>query len=286
VDQSGARRVGGVLGMVAVVSLLLAAVAAASRPEDPAAAPALGEAPLRLIVDAGSLLLLVTAVLGLALAVWALWPRPEEELPALPRRRRRDIVGMALSAALLVVLAVWLRGRGLVRLPALPPPPSSAPGAGPGPAAPAPGAAGAGLEGIAALVALAVVLVAAFLTWRALRRRRPSGAPDALAGLRAVLDDAIEDVLAEADARQAVIAAWARLERILARHGLPRREAEAPFEYAARAGDELAAGTVSLERLADLFEWARFSLNEVTPAMREEALTGLRAVRDGLPHAA
>jgi hypothetical protein len=93
-------------------------------------------------------------------------------------------------------------------------------------------------------------------------------------------------VLREADPRRAVIAAWARLEKVMARHGLARRDAEAPFEYAARAGAELAVEDLSLGRLADLYEWARFSLHEVTPAMRGEALTGLLAVRDGLRRAA
>ncbi|HSR22823.1 MAG TPA: DUF4129 domain-containing protein, partial [Candidatus Eisenbacteria bacterium] len=100
--------------------------------------------------------------------------------------------------------------------------------------------------------------------------------------LQAVLDDAIEDVLAEADPRRAVIAAWARLERVLARSGLPRWDSEAPFEYAARAGAALEVEASWLERLADLFEWARFSTHEVTPAMRDEALDRLVAVRDGL----
>src|SRR5262249_52411393 len=102
----------------------------------------------------------------------------------------------------------------------------------------------------------------------------------------AVLDDAIDDVLAEADPRRAVIAAWARLERVLGRYGLPRRESEAPFEYAARAGGELGdrigVEGAWMEPLAGLFEWARFSTHDVTPAMREEALHGLVSVRDRL----
>jgi hypothetical protein len=140
-------------------------------------------------------------------------------------------------------------------------------------------------------MALAVVsgllLAAAGLAWVGLRSRAGRVAPGSvLAGLESVLDDAVEDVLREADPRRAVIAAWARLERVMARHGLARRDAEAPCEYAVRAGSELAVEDLSLERLADLYEWARFSLHEVTPDMRGEALTGLLAVRDGLRRAA
>ena len=38
-----------------------------------------------------------------------------------------------------------------------------------------------------------------------------------------VLEDTLDDLRAEADPRRAVIAAYARLERVLATHGLPRR---------------------------------------------------------------
>jgi len=143
-----------------------------------------------------------------------------------------------------------------------------------------------GPDWIAVAIAAGLVLAAAVLAWRTLRNARIRSSRSPLASLEALLDDAIEDVLAEADPRRAVIAAWARLERVLAGHGLPRRAAEAPFEFALRACLELGIQRASLERLADLYEWARFSLNEVTPAMREQALNGLLDVRDGLRVAA
>jgi Domain of unknown function (DUF4129) len=284
VDTSRAGRAGSLVAALVAVSVLLAAVAAASRPEDAAAAPTLGEAPFRLLLDAASVLLLLAAGLGLGLIVWAFWPRPEEDRPALPPRRRRSAAAMAVSAALFVVLAVWLRGRGVLRLPAVGPAGPAAPGGGPATAGPAPGPGGpgAGLEWLAVAAVLVLGLAAVLVVAWLLRPRRPAAPGATLAGIRQVLEDAIEDVLAETDPRRAVIAAWARLERVLAGHGLPRREAEAPAEYAARADAELAGGAVPLGRLADLFEWARFSLHDVTPAMREEALGGLRAVRDGL----
>jgi hypothetical protein len=104
--------------------------------------------------------------------------------------------------------------------------------------------------------------------------------------LAAVLDDAIEDVLREQDPRRAVIAAWARLERVLAAHGLPRQPAQAPFEYAGLAVAEAELTPAAVEGLARLFEWARFSVNEVTPGMREEALGALVAIRDQIRLAA
>jgi hypothetical protein len=206
-------------------------------------------------------------------------------MPALPPRRRWAL-GTLVSAVVFTGIALWLRaGRG-GRL--LTPPTAGAGGAPrlPGLPLPARPAAAAAFDWVAAAIVLALLLGAAVAAWWFLRPRAGPGGPRALARLRAVLDDAIEDVLAEADPRRAVIAAWARLERVLARSGVARHESEAPFEYAARAGGAIGVETVSLERLAELFEWARFSLHEVTPAMRQEALDGLVAVRDGLRLAA
>lgn len=75
----------------------------------------------------------------------------------------------------------------------------------------------------------------------------------------------------ERDPRRAVIAAGARLEGVLGAHGLPRLPAEAPFEYTARAFAELREFGVTeptLDRLARLFEWARFSSASHGPESR------------------
>ena len=273
---------GGTLLAVLVVALLLPIVALASRPDTGGGRPLLGADPARLIIDVASYLFVVLLALSLGIIIWALWPRPGEEMPALPPRRRWAL-STVLSTLAAVALAVWLRSTG--RLPRLAQPPGAGGGGAP-PAASATGpvrtGASAGLDFLAAAIVLAAVLAAAFLVWWFLLRPRRRTGTTALARLRAVLDDAIDDVLAEADPRRAVIAAWARLERVLARHGLPRRDSEAPFEYAERAGAALELEARWLVRLADLFEWARFSTHDVTSGMREEALSGLVAVRDGL----
>ena len=41
-------------------------------------------------------------------------------------------------------------------------------------------------------------------------------------------------------------------------------------------------GADSLDRFAALYEWARFSVNQVTPGMREEALDRLLSVRESI----
>ena len=48
------------------------------------------------------------------------------------------------------------------------------------------------------------------------------------------MSDAIDDLEAEPDARRAVIAAYARMEGVLARHGLRRCPSETPLEYLRR----------------------------------------------------
>ncbi|HXM56017.1 MAG TPA: DUF4129 domain-containing protein [Candidatus Dormibacteraeota bacterium] len=285
-DSSRTRRAGGTLLAVLAVALLVSVVALASRPETARGGALLGADPARVILDVTTYLFIVFVLLSLAVIVWALWPRKNEEMPALPPRRRWAL-STVLSMLMAVALAVWLRSSGhLGRLPnvaangAAGRPPTA------GAAAPLRGGAPAGFDWIAAAIVLALIAAgAAALWWFLLRQRRRTG-PSPLQRLQAVLDDAIDDVLAEGDPRRAVIAAWARLERVLGRQGLPRRDSEAPFEYAARAGAALEVEPRWLERLADLFEWARFSTHEVTPAMREEALRGLTDIRDGLRIAA
>jgi hypothetical protein len=289
VEPSRARWAGGTLLAVLVVALLLPVVALASRPETGGGHALLSADPTRLLLDIGAYLFVVFVVLTLAVIIWALWPRPNEELPALPPRRRR-VLSTVLTTILLVGLAVWLRSTGRLG-PRQVLPLGGGAGAVP-PALPGQGRAGAaaaGFDWLAAAIVVGLLVVAAVLVWWFLRPRKRAGGLS-LARLQAVLDDAIDDVLGEADPRRAVIAAWARLERVLARYGVGRHDSEAPFEYAARAGAELDAqlGVEGgwLEQLAGLFEWARFSTHDVTPAMREEALAGLVAVRDGLRIAA
>ena len=258
----------------------MAVVALGSRPEAGTLAPGLGEQPGHLVLDTVFYLLLVAGVLGLLVAGWALWPDPELDTPPLPRRRRP--LGLAATMAFLVVGLVWWRSRW-GELPGFeaPPPvgvaPSPAHAPGPGGQPPAPTGDWIAL----ALVAVLLVGGAALLGWR-LRPAagRPVPSRPRSSGLEQALDDAVEDVLVEADPRRAVIAAWAHLERVLAAHGLPRRQPEAPFEYAARAFAELGVTKPTLEALARLFEWARFSVNEVSPEMREQAVRALLAVRD------
>jgi hypothetical protein len=97
-----------------------------------------------------------------------------------------------------------------------------------------------------------------------------------------LVEDTLADVYAEQDPRRAIIAAYARVERIFATYGLPRSPSEAPVEYLDRVLGELQASGAALRRLTTLFQWAKFSAHDVEPRMRDEAIGALLEVRDEL----
>jgi hypothetical protein len=96
------------------------------------------------------------------------------------------------------------------------------------------------------------------------------------------IDESIDDLRNDPNLRRAIVAAYARMEQALGRAGLPRNPAEAPFEYVERALVSLDTSAVSVHRLTALFESAKFSQHEPEPAMRDEAIDALIAVRDEL----
>lgn len=132
--------------------------------------------------------------------------------------------------------------------------------------------------------AFVVALIGSAYAARLLLRNAygPDAPDDPAEAVAAILDDTLEDLRGERDPRRAVIATYARMERVLAVHGLPRQRSEAPLEYLERALEELHASASSASRLTRLFEWARFSHHPVEPGMKEEAIQALEAVRDEL----
>ena len=134
---------------------------------------------------------------------------------------------------------------------------------------------------VAVLVLLTVAGVAA---WLSLRGGPAAGGVEATPAeaLADVLSETLDDLRAERDPRRAVIAAYVRMERGLAASGLPRREAEAPGEYLARALEEIELSSRAAGRLTALFTWARFSVHDVRPEMKDEAIETLEQVQHEL----
>ena len=138
------------------------------------------------------------------------------------------------------------------------------------------------------LVPLLVVVGAAAVAFAAFmlaerRRKRRLPPPEPLTELLSdVLDETLDDLRAESDPRRAVIAAYARMERSLAAHGLPRRRFEAPHEYLARVLGDLSGGRLAAARLTALFERARFSPHEIDAEMKSEAIDAIERLQADL----
>lgn len=132
-------------------------------------------------------------------------------------------------------------------------------------------------------------VTAAVIVWRRGRRMGPAVTADAdvvAEQLSEVLSDTLDDLARERDPRRAVIRAYARMEQVLATHGLPRAPHEAPLEYLARVLRELNVRAEAAHALTELFERAKFSQHEIDVAMKEEAISALARVRDDLEAAA
>jgi hypothetical protein len=124
-------------------------------------------------------------------------------------------------------------------------------------------------------------------TWIFIRRNRrsevrttePDGVEEELA--RAI-GTTIDDLRGERDARRAVIAAYANMERILASHGLARGAAEVPYEYLVRVLRLLQVRERPVRSLTELFEYAKFSEHEIDHTMKERAIESLVMIREDL----
>jgi len=280
VRSSRVARVGGpvllVLALVAIVSV----AARGSTSSGSAASNAPGDTLLDTIFS----LLLLLAVAWVAISVFSVVRWREHEFSA--PKRRNDIRAIATLLAFGFALALYVRERGwhLAFTPQQTPLDRSDGGAGvPGfDAGPDPGYRFqfAWLPVVAALV-LAALAVAALVI--ANRRANPSSAQAGLAEeLALTLDLSLDDLRAETDPRRAVIAAYARLERVLAAHGEPRQDADTPEEHLARVLGHLDVDRRAVRRLVDLFVQAKFSQHDVDAGMKDEAIGALEQVRDEL----
>ena len=135
---------------------------------------------------------------------------------------------------------------------------------------------------IAVVVGLVVAAVVAYVVAERRAQRASHSSDDLAEQLAVVLDDTLDDLRAEADPRRAIIAAYARLERVLAANGVARHAAETPDEYLPRVLHDLELDSGAVERLTALFTRAKFSQHNVDTAMKEEAIGALEQVRDEL----
>jgi hypothetical protein len=215
--------------------------------------------------------------------------KPEEDTyvpwtPPVPWWVRALTVALTLAvlAGPAVLLAAGAHGRH-GRRPALPGVPHL--GAPPGGAA-HPGTSGAGsawpvIAGMAIAAAIALALAVA-------ARRRPAAhaapvsPPAGPSPLEAGVQAGSEALRGGGDARQAIIACYAAMERGLAGAGSPPAAADTPAEVLARAA---AAGLVrsgAAATLTSLFRRARYSPHPVSEADRDAAASALDRLRADL----
>jgi cytochrome b561 len=106
--------------------------------------------------------------------------------------------------------------------------------------------------------------------------------PELLRHVVGVVDDSIGDIEHDPDPRRAIIRAYARMEAVLTRGGIPRRPSETPLEYIDGALRTLAVPAAPARSLTDLFEIARFSDRPIDVSMKRRAVDSLLDIRSAL----
>lgn len=271
-----------------VVGALVALVAIAATGSTPGGSSET-RSPSETLYDILYTLGLVAVPLGFLLLVYGLMQRKEiQHEIASGRYRRTTILGLVAFVGLFTALGYL----GLVKMPrrvresaaedgTMLPPDSPIPTK-PGDAETSYTPAVAWIPLVILIGLLLAGVTAYVLSERRARRARALGARPLALQLADVLDETLDDLRAEHDARRAVIASYARLERVLAANGIPRHAAETSNEYLDRVLRSLELAPDAIARLTRLFTRSKFSQHDVDLAMKEEAITALEDVRDEL----
>jgi len=132
----------------------------------------------------------------------------------------------------------------------------------------------------AALGALGLAL------WVALADRPGSGdrgdAASPPAPLEIAVEEGLDDLRSEPDARRAIIRCYARFERAAASSGVERRPWLTPMEFMREVLMRLPAPQAAVPGLTRLFELARFSDHALGTAERDRALEALDDIRTAI----
>ncbi|MGH3074643.1 MAG: DUF4129 domain-containing protein [Gaiellales bacterium] len=125
---------------------------------------------------------------------------------------------------------------------------------------------------------LLLVVAAVFLIRRFRRTRRGGEDPSAARVEPEPADLGLEHLRAERDPRQAVIGAYALMDRVMADRALGRRHPEAPLEYLGRMTAFGFARITALGRLTRIYARARFSTHPIDRAMQAEAIDAVETI--------
>jgi len=137
---------------------------------------------------------------------------------------------------------------------------------------------------LALLVGLATLAVALLLLfaervarwWE--RRNRPWPAEP----LTEAVEESLDDLASERDARVAIIKCYRRFERVAARAQVPRAPWQTPDEFMRATLKHLVLPHDAVDRLTRLFELARFSRHALDSPERERARACLEEIRSAL----
>jgi hypothetical protein len=132
-----------------------------------------------------------------------------------------------------------------------------------------------------ALLTALLVLVGAMVAAERRRRRVEGEETTEEEPVAEALEESLDDLRREHDVRRAIIACYARMERVLARVGSARRPAEAPLEYLVRVLEQITANARAARALTELFERAKFSLEPLGTVEKEQAIAALEELRMG-----
>ena len=139
---------------------------------------------------------------------------------------------------------------------------------------------------IGALALLAGLGSLGFALWLGLAGRllpRPGAAEDQPARLVQAVEESLDDLRREPDARAAILRIYRHFERALAGAAVPRRPWQTPTEFMRAALSRLPLPPSPVRSLTGLFEIARFSRHPCGEAERDSAwrsLTEIRATLD------
>jgi Domain of unknown function (DUF4129) len=129
------------------------------------------------------------------------------------------------------------------------------------------------------LLAIIVLTLGVGIVLSLLQRARRAYEPPERGVARVAVESAIAALDATTDARGAVIASYAAMERSLAERGVRRSDTEAPREYLHRVLVTASGTEHDARTLTGLFEEARFSTHPIPDRFRELAASSLRSLQ-------
>lgn len=280
--------------MLVLLAIAASATARGGGSGPPPGAGAVSTAGHHVIVVAAIVLVPILAVLGFVLMLYVQIMKRRERNPEVLRRRRQarvlaiGLIGVAIG--LLIYKERHPSWNPLSFLHLKNPFASLPTNHGRAPQFQHPHAGGGPISStdwtLAALIWILLVLVAVAVYTR-IRARRRELEPLALSDAAEEDDDlGLDAVRRERNPRRAVIAAYALMERLLARDGLARGQHEAPMEYLGRVTLHGHHGAGSVHRLTALFQRARFGHRPVDEEMRRRAIAAVEELDAGTDGAA